>query len=49
MPTKNVKIKLVFNELFHKLRSKDFDWNKDLNGIAELDLVAGKVFSIDIG
>lgn len=49
MPTKNVKIKLVFNEVFHKLRSKDFAWNKDLNGIAELDLVAGKVFSIDIG
>lgn len=49
LPSKNVKIKLVFNEVFHKLRNKEINWNKTLNGIDEVDLVAGKVWSIDIG
>ena len=49
LPSKNTKIKLIFNEVFHKVKNKDFAWNKELNGIEEVDLVAGKVFSIDIG
>ncbi len=49
LPSKNAKIKLIFNEAFHKIKNKDFAWNKELNGIEEVDLVAGKVFSIDIG
>ncbi|MBQ7973617.1 MAG: hypothetical protein IJ295_01515, partial [Clostridia bacterium] len=49
MPTKNVKIKLIFNEAFHKVRNKEIAWNKTLNGIDEVELVAGKVWSIDIG
>ncbi len=49
LPSKSGKIKLVFNEVFHKMKNKDIAWNKELNGIEEVDLVAGKVFSIDIG
>ena len=49
LPSKNAQIKLIFNEVFHKVKNKDFAWNKELNGIEEVDLVAGKVFSIDIG
>lgn len=49
LPSKNTKIKLIFNEVFHKVKNKDFAWNKELNGIEEVDLVTGKVFSIDIG
>jgi len=49
MPSKNAKIKLVFNEVFHKLKNKEIAWNKALNGIDEVELTAGKVWSIDIG
>lgn len=49
MPTKNATIKIIFNEVFHKLRTKDFAWDKNLNGIQTVNLVAGKVCSIDIG
>ena len=49
LPTKNVTIKIIFNEAFHKLRSKDFAWNKRINGIETVKLTAGKVCSIDIG
>ena len=49
IPTKTVKIKLIFNEVFHKVRNKEIPWNKNLNGIEELSLVAGKVYSIDLG
>jgi len=49
MPTKNVKVKVVFNEVFHKVRNKELAWNKNINGIEELNLVAGKVCSIELG
>ena len=49
LPTKNDTIKIIFNDAFRKLRTKDFTWDKHLNGIAEVKLTAGKVCSIDIG
>ena len=49
MPTKTVTIKLIFNDVFHKLRNKEITWNKQLNGIDEVKLTAGKVWSIDLG
>ncbi len=49
LPAKNVKIKLMFNEVFHKLRNKELSWNKNINGIETLELTAGKVCSIDLG
>ncbi len=49
LPSKNTKIKIIFNQVFHKLKNKEIPWNKTLNGIEEVELVAGKVWSIDIG
>ena len=49
LPSKNVTIKLVFNSVFRKLHSKELVWNKNLNGIEEVKLTAGKVWSIDLG
>lgn len=49
LPIKNVKLKIIFNDVFRKLRNKDLLWDKQLNGIAEVQLTAGKVCSIDIG
>ena len=49
MPSKSVKVKVIFNEVFHKVRNKEIAWNKNINGIEELELVAGKVCSIELG
>ena len=49
MPTKNATIKIIFNDTFRKLRNKDLKWNKQINGIENVNLVAGKTLSIDIG
>jgi hypothetical protein len=49
LPTKNVTIKLVFNSAFRKLHNKELIWDKNLNGIEEVKLTAGKVWSIDLG
>ncbi|MCQ2382083.1 MAG: hypothetical protein MJ054_02145, partial [Clostridia bacterium] len=49
LPTKNATIKLIFNNVFHKIRNKEIPWNKEINGIEELKLTAGKIFSIEIG
>lgn len=49
MPTKNATIKIIFNDTFRKLRSKDWQWNKQINGIETVNLVAGKTVSIDLG
>ncbi len=49
LPTKNTTIKIIFNDAFRKLRNKDMSWDKHINGIAEVQLTAGKVCSIDLG
>lgn len=49
MPTKNATIKIIFNDTFRKLRNKDLKWDKQINGIPVVNLVAGKTLSIDIG
>ncbi|MBO4726719.1 MAG: glycoside hydrolase N-terminal domain-containing protein [Clostridia bacterium] len=49
MPTKNATVKIIFNNAFHKLRNKEISWNKQLNGLDEVKLTAGKVWSIDLG
>ncbi len=49
LPSKNVTINLIFNDAFRKLRNKDLTWNKSINGIENLKLTAGKVFSIELG
>lgn len=49
LPSQNAKIDLIFNHAFRKLRNKDLTWDKNLNGIAGVQLVAGKVLSIDLG
>lgn len=49
MPNKNATIKIIFNDTFRKLRNKDLKWNKNLNGLEDVALVAGKTLSIDIG
>lgn len=49
MPKKNATIKIIFNDTFRKLRNKDLKWDKSINGIPSVNLVAGKTLSIDIG
>ena len=49
LPSKNVTVNLIFNDAFRKLRNKDLTWNKSINGIENLKLTAGKVFSIELG
>lgn len=49
LPTKTVTIKVIFNSAFRKVRNKDLAWNKNINGIEELKLTAGKVCSIELG
>ena len=49
LPTKTTTIKVIFNDTFRKLRNKDLTWNKSINGIEKVNLVAGKTLSIEIG
>lgn len=49
LPTKDTTIKIIFNDAFRKLRSKDIVWDKSINGIESVKLTAGKVWSIEIG
>lgn len=49
LPSKTTTIKVVFNDAFRKLRTKELTWNKNINGIEEIKLTAGKVCSIELG
>lgn len=49
VPNKNATITILFNHVFHKVHTKELVWNKELNGVENVKLIAGKVYSIELG